>query len=483
MSSTSPPESGPIADSDPPPRRRRAAKLRARGKRLLFEGLRRPLILYARGGPRGRRADGPPKVYILIANAYAMGGTIRAALNLAGHLAQRHPVEVISVYRYRRRSFFGDFPPGVVVTSLDDRRRGVATRGPAGRLRRALRQVRSILVHSYDKRIDEFNLWTDIQLARKLRGLHGWLISTRPGLNLIAAEISPPGLVTIGQEQMHLRNHDPVIRRAMSRLYPRLDALAALTDRDAQRYRQLVGDRLRVVTIPNTVRPMPGPRADLGQKTVLAAGRFAYQKGFDLLLAAWAEVAADHPDWRLRLCGAGSLKGDLQAQIETLGLEEAVCLEGPADMAEAMASASIYALSSRFEGFPLILLEAMSKGMAVVSFDCPTGPGEIIDDHRDGLLVPPGDVEAFAAGLRELIEDETLRRRCGTAAPATARRYTIEAVGARWDALLEQLWRERTGGRAAGDGGPPVPQPPPARPAAAPEAPEAPEGVAQVADR
>jgi glycosyltransferase involved in cell wall biosynthesis len=152
-----------------------------------------------------------------------------------------------------------------------------------------------------------------------------------------------------------------------------------------------------------------------------------------------------------------------------------------------MANASIFALSSRFEGFPLILLEAMSKGMAVVSFDCPTGPGEIIDDHRDGLLVPPRNVEAFAAGLRELIEDEGLRRRCGAAAVATARGYTIDVVGARWDALLDRLWRERAGGRSAGDGRPPTPalapQTPAARPAAGREAPEAPEGELEIAGR
>jgi glycosyltransferase involved in cell wall biosynthesis len=193
---------------------------------------------------------------------------------------------------------------------------------------------------------------------------------------------------------------------------------------------------------------MDGPKADLAEKTVLAAGRFAYQKGFDLLLPAWAQIAADHPDWRLRLCGSGNLKKPLRAQIKELGLTDSVSFEGPADMAKAMADASIFALSSRFEGFPLILLEAMSKGMAVVSFDCPTGPGEIIDDHRNGLLVPALDVDGFAAALRELIEDEDLRRTCGAAAVATADAYTMEAIGPRWDALLDELWRARHGGPA-----------------------------------
>jgi glycosyltransferase involved in cell wall biosynthesis len=117
-----------------------------------------------------------------------------------------------------------------------------------------------------------------------------------------------------------------------------------------------------------------------------------------------------------------------------------VQLAGPAqDMGAEFGAASIFVLSSRFEGFPLILIEAMSKGLAVASFDCPTGPSDIIDDHRNGLLVPHKDVDALAGAIRELIEDEALRRACGAAAAVSAREYSIEAVGPRWEALFEDL--------------------------------------------
>jgi glycosyltransferase involved in cell wall biosynthesis len=430
----------------PRTRRSLAAKALDVPKRVVLRVLRAPLIAYARGG---RRADAEPTVYILLVSAYGMGGTIRAALNLAGHLAQSHRVEIISVYRRRTTSFFGDFPPGVTVSALDDQRKRAAPDGLQGRIRTLLKRCRSILVHGHDRRAEEFTLWTDVQLVRKLRGARGWLITTRPGLNLVAAELSPPGLVTIGQEQMHLLHHRRSLRKAMPRLYPRLDAMAVLTGRDVENYRALCGEQLRLVQIPNTVRLMGGPKADLSEKTILAAGRFAYQKGFDLLLPAFAQITADHPDWRLRLCGSGHLKKRLKAQIAELGLTGVVRFEGPADMSEAMTHASIFAMSSRFEGFPLILLEAMSKGMAVVSFDCPTGPGEIIDDRRNGILVPEQDVDGFAAGLRALIEDEELRRTCGAAAIGTADDYTMESVGPRWDALLEELWRGRAVGGPA----------------------------------
>jgi glycosyltransferase involved in cell wall biosynthesis len=431
--------------------------LRKLPNRVLFRALRALLLAYGRGG----RPAQERKVYILIAGVYGLGGTVRAALNLAGHLAESRPVEIISVYRSRSEPFFGAFPPGVEVTALDDRRPEAASRGLRGRVAGILRARRSVLLHPRDHRAEQFNLYGDVQLVRKLRKLNGWLIGTRPALNLLAAELSPPGLVTIGQEQMHLLNHPRSVREAIQRLYPRLDSMVVLTERDARNYRELVGPALSLVRIPNTVRPLPGGRADLSQKTVLAAGRFARQKGYDLLLPAWTRVAEEHPDWRLRLCGSGAMKKQLKAQIRELELEDVVSFEGPADMAEAMSNASIFALSSRFEGFPLILLEAMSKGMAVVSFDCPTGPAEIIDDGRNGILVPAYDINAFAGALRTMIEDEELRRRCAAAAITTAEAYTMEAVGPRWETLLDELWRERLGTPAGPQG--PGDQPRPER--------------------
>ena len=101
-----------------------------------------------------------------------------------------------------------------------------------------------------------------------------------------------------------------------------------------------------------------------------------------------------------------------------------------------MSSASIYALSSRFEGFPLILCEAMSKGMAPVAFDCPTGPAEMIRDGENGLIVPLGDIDGFAAALLRMIEDDELRHRCGPAAAETGRNFKMDAIGPMWDELF-----------------------------------------------
>jgi glycosyltransferase involved in cell wall biosynthesis len=346
---------------------------------------------------------------------------------------------MLSVMRSRDEPFFGSFPPGVRATALDDRRHGAVPRYLRP-LRKWMRRVPSVLMHHADRRQKMWNLWTDVKAVHALRRRTGFLVATRPGLNILAADLSPPGMTIVGLEQMNLGHHIKPLRKGMARSYGGLDVLVALTEEDRQAYEKLLRGRVRLAVIPNTVHDVDGPAADLASRTVLAAGRLVYQKGYDMLIPAFAQVHAARPDWRLKICGGGELKGTLVDVVAEHGLEEVVELPGPcADLPGEMEQASVYALSSRFEGFPLVLLEAMGKGMAVVAFDCPTGPRDIIDDHRNGILVPPKDVDAFAAGLLELIEDEELRRRCGEAAAETARQYTIDAVGPRWEELFRDL--------------------------------------------
>jgi glycosyltransferase involved in cell wall biosynthesis len=405
-----------------------------RVKRLIARVIRGVLLRAVRADAR---EDGERRLIIMLWTAWNMGGTIRAAFNLAEYMQARGwQVEIISGYRDRDEPFFGAFPAGVPVTDLDDRRKG-------GLVRKLLRKLPSVLMPSADRAATSFSVWTDVQLVRRLRGRAGILVGTRPGVNLMLARLRAPGLRTVGLEQMNLSKHNKALRRSMRRLYPQLDAFVVLTEQDRAAYRELLDGDVPLHRIPNTVRPLPGAKADLASKTVYAAGRFRYQKGFELLIPAWEATAKAHPDWRLRLRGRGHLESRFRGLIETHGLEDSVTIEGPAeDIGSDMAAASVFVLSSRFEGFPLILLEAMSKGMGVVSFDCPTGPADIVDDHRNGLLVPHEDVEGLSRAIREIVEDEELRRRMAAEAVETAQRYTIEAIGPLWVELLEGLSRE-----------------------------------------
>jgi glycosyltransferase involved in cell wall biosynthesis len=419
--------------------------VRLAAKRAVRRRVRAALVRYVRAAPRPQDAAGADRrIYFLLNTAYGMGGTIRATLNLAGYLAQRHDVHIISLRQTRNEPFFS-FPPRVEVVALDHRRAGATPPRGARLLRYVLSRQGSLFMHPADRAAKDFSLWLDLMLVRYLRRRTGFLITTRPGLNLLAADLSPPGLITIGQEQMNLRSHPAPLRKSMVRRFRKLDALVVLTEKDMRRYEKRLGGRLRLTRIPNTVRQDIGPcTADLDATVIITAGRFTRQKGYDLLIPAYVPVAARHPEWRLRIFGRGKLRTELEALIAEHGLADSVSLEPPArDLAVEMERASIYVLSSRFEGLPLVLLEAMSKGMAVVSFDCPTGPGEVVDDHRNGILVPAKDVEALSAGMLELVDDEELRRRCAAAAVETARGFTMDQVGPMWEALLRDLWEDR----------------------------------------
>jgi len=275
-----------------------------------------------------------------------------------------------------------------------------------------------------------------------LRVRRGVLVGTRPGLNLLAARLGRRGLATVGQEHMNLPTHRAPVRAAIATTYGRLDRVVTLTAGDRDAYAAMLGGATRVTSIPNAVPELPGPPADLGARTIIAVGRLSPQKNFELLIRAFAQIAADHPDWTLRICGSGAEGGKLRKLVRSLGLRGRVELPGAiSNVGEALSQASIFAMSSRFEGFPMVLIEAMSKGLPIVSTDCETGPREVVDPGRTGLLVPTGDATALAAGLRTLMDDEALRRRMGAQAGADAEAYSLTAIGPRWDELLGDLGR------------------------------------------
>jgi len=412
----------------------------ARAIRPVRSALLRPLHRL-----RERRTPPPHAgtVRLLLLHAYGMGGTIRTVLNLAGYLARDREVEVVSLIRERPEPFF-PIPPGVRVTALDDR---LAPRGPPARL---LSRLPSLLMPKHEKARHRCTLWSDLLLVRYLRSLRsGVLITTRPGFNLAAAAFTRPGVIRIGQEHVTLKSHHADLVRRIRRRYRRLDALVTLTRADLRHYRrELKGARpRRLVRIPNAIPPLAGDVSRLEEKTVLAIGRVVRAKGFDRLVQAWRHVAAAHPDWTLRIFGAGTPENEarLRAQIAEAGLEGRVLFLGSTpEVGVELAKASIYVVSSRYEGFGMTILEAMSKGVPVVSFDCPHGPREIITHEHDGLLVRPGTPAALAGAICRLIEDEPLRRRLGRNALRTAEAYGLAEIGPRWDRLLADVTASRS---------------------------------------
>ena len=386
-------------------------------------------------------------IRFLLMDAFSAGGTIRATFTAASALADRHEVEVVSVYR-RRPGPRLPLDPRVRLRVLSDEREPpLPTSDPAGRLERGLGRLPSVLVPWSERRYRRFSARTDLRLARYLRGLDGGvLVATRPGLAVAAARWAPPDVVRVAQEHVFLANHPKALRRAIRRTYGRLDAVVTLTERDAADYRTLLATRARTSTrvacIPSAVTSTSA-RSTHGRKVVVAAGRLVPAKGFDRLVPAFAAVAARHPDWSLRIYGTGGERSLIEGLVHRHGLERSVQLMGFAGhLDQELAEASVFVLSSRNEGFPMVLLEAMSVGVPVVSFDCRNGPADLITDGVDGLLVPQGDVVGLAEAMCRLIEAPGWRREMGQAALATADTYTPHRMAARWEELLGDLARD-----------------------------------------
>ena len=209
-----------------------------------------------------------------------------------------------------------------------------------------------------------------------------------------------------------------------------------LTERDRQQYLSLSPGNTKVVAIPNPVTIQHVSASDLHSKTVIAVGRLVPEKGFDLLLQAWAEVWPMCSEWTLKIVGSGADGERLQLQAAALGIGQGVMfVPNTKDMPLQYQRAALSVCSSRFEGFGLVLVEAKSCGLPVVSFDCPCGPSDIVRDEIDGLLVPAEDTRALALAIMRLINNEQERRLMGLRA-LEDRRFELAGIVQAWEQLL-----------------------------------------------
>jgi len=214
------------------------------------------------------------------------------------------------------------------------------------------------------------------------------------------------------------------------------DRIVVLTQEDKERNWR---PWKNVSVIPNPAPPS-SRHASLIPKRIIAIGRLTYQKNFSSLIRAFAIVGQQFPDWSLDIFGEGEEREALSSEIRSLGLNSSIRLMGKAsDVPGILPDYSIFAMSSRFEGFPLVLVEALSCGLPVVSYACPCGPKDIIRDGVEGFLVPPGDEILLAERLCRLIKEENLRKRMGGAALERANVFSIEKIIPLWMSLFEEL--------------------------------------------
>ncbi|WP_409058011.1 stealth conserved region 3 domain-containing protein [Streptomyces sp. SYP-A7185] len=388
------------------------------------------------------------KITYLLGWGDEMGGTELATYTQAQHLADRHDVEVISVFRTRPEPFFPE-ARSLPVRYLVDRTASPERPVRGSRLDEAARRTLASLPSELIKPAWEsaFDRLSDIEMTAALTTLDtDVLVTTTPALMAAAVGLVPARVVTVHQE------HRPTQRRGPSGepllLHaPRLDALVTLTERTRDWIAESLGATApELEVIPNAVPDGFRPRADGESKVIVMAARLTGEKRVDHAVRAFAEVADAYPDWTLRIFGGGHREQHLRRLVDGFGLQDRVELLGPCqDMAAEWAKAGLTLMTAGHnEAFPLVLLEALAAGVPVVAYDVLTGPAEIVRHRVDGLLVPPGDVRELAAAMSELMGDpETRRGYAHAAREGVYARFSSADVTARWQELYSRLVARR----------------------------------------
>lgn len=228
-------------------------------------------------------------------------------------------------------------------------------------------------------------------------------------------------------------NHQNLFDKIRKFIYKFSDGFVAQTTNVAIWAQQfLPHDKICVIANPVDVQEIPTTQSER-DNTILAVGRLGHEKGYDLLIQAFARVHADKPNWRLKIVGEGHERGNLTDQVQALGLGEKISLPGQTKQPQLeYAKAKIFVLSSRVEGFPNVLIEAMAHGAAPISFDCNSGPADIITHNENGLLVRANDVIALSEAIMTLINDAELTAKLSHAAMTSRHKYSLELISTTW---------------------------------------------------
>ena len=243
----------------------------------------------------------------------------------------------------------------------------------------------------------------------------------------------------ISAEHVYANYYGSFIKSIRNFIYRRSAKIVVLTGNDKE-YFDTVFSSNHTLVIPNPVILTEKHYSSLVNKEIISLGRLQYQKGYDNLVDIFNSVHKRYPDWHLSIYGEGALRKELQQKIDSLGLSDFMHLKGlTTDVPAVLRQSSIYVMSSRFEGFPMVLIEAMNQGVPCVSYRCPNGPSDIIQDGHNGLLVEDQNAAQLADAICYMIENDEERKQMGKNSCDSIDKYSASSICSMWECLFNDL--------------------------------------------
>lgn len=352
------------------------------------------------------------KIAILISDITQSAGTERAVTNLSNSLAERteNQIYIISVYSKNTDKTFYQLDHRVKVLHLG---------------------------YEYEesrfKRVKKYgSLRRKIESIIKENGIE-IILGTIHAYNILLSRLK--GVKKIGCEHLNYYACPSIVRPLRKIAYKKLDYVVLLTKQDAEHYSFLNAEK--VVVIPNISSFAREEQAKLINHKIIMVGRFTPQKGYDILIDIISSIKDRMGDWTIDIYGQGEDEKTIAKLVEEKKLQGIIRIHQPvSNIREKMMESSIYLMTSRNEGLPMVLIEAQSCGLPIVSFDCPEGPREIITDNSDGFLVQNFDKECLGDKLIELIDHQKMREEFGDRAFESAKRFTPDEIVNKWKHLF-----------------------------------------------
>lgn len=378
------------------------------------------------------------KIYYIYTALVTKGGADRIIIEKANWLAERgHEIAIVTDTQLGRKPAFA-LNPRVRLIDLD-----VDFSKEYG--------------HSFLIRIWMYNKLMS-QYKKKLKVLlmkdHADIVVSTLGRDISFITKIKDGSIKIGEahttkhfiRNFHLLEEKNFIFKCLTRFFRwnmdrqvnKLDALVVLTEDHKNDW----GDKLPIYVIPNMLPFYPDEASSCDNKQAIMVGRYNSAKGYNYMIDAWALVYQKHPDWIINVFGSGEYEEDVRRWIDDKGLQNVIIMNKPTDrIIEEYKKSSIYVMSSLYEGFALVLLEAMACGVPCVSFDCPHGPRHVITNGIDGILVDYLDTRSLADNICMLIENEELRKTMGRKGRQNVLRFSRESIMNQWIDLFNSFAR------------------------------------------